>query len=304
MEFENLEEVIKKWQEYLMHIRKYSPHTLLAYQTDLRNFLGFINDYRGKILNLEEILALKLTDFRAWLAHQQAKKLNRRSSVRYISVIRHFYRFLKREKYGGNQAIGILKNPKISVPLPRPIHQTVVQELIQTPAFEQDEWLVKRDEALFTLLYGAGLRLGEALSLTVDSLPLDKELRIQGKGKKQRIVPLLPIVRERLERYLQICPFVLREHLFLGKQGKVLNPGVVQRQMRRLRAIWGLENTATPHALRHSFATHLLAEGADLRSVQELLGHSSLGTTQHYTAVEDEALMRVYQNAHPRFHKK
>lgn len=299
---EILKQLLQQWQDYLTHERQYSVHTLLAYQDDLKSFIAFIQNHHGQPLTVQNLLELTLSDFRSWLAHHHKSQKNRRSIVRYISVIRHFYRFLSREGYGQNLAIQGLKNPRVPLSLPRPISQDIAKVLVQTPAqVFQDDWVTKRDIALFTLLYGAGLRLNEALTLPSLSLPLGPELKIEGKGRKQRIVPLLPIVRERLEQYIQACPFGLKNYLFLGKQGKRLNPSVVQRQMRRLRPLWGLEKTATPHALRHSFATHLLAEGADLRTVQELLGHESLATTQHYTAVEDATLLKTYQQAHPRY---
>ncbi len=220
-----------------------------------------------------------------------------------MSTLRNFFRFLDRGGLVHNPAVKAVKTPRLPKPVPKALDETDAKAAITTVAELQDEpWLAARDTALLILLYGCGLRIGEALSLTCADMPKSDVLRVIGKGRKERIVPVLPIVRDAVRAYRDICPFAPEDNapLFVGKRGKALNPGVVQRQMRRLRALLGLAETATPHALRHSFATHLLAQGGDLRTIQELLGHASLSTTQRYTVVDEAHLTRVYRASHPR----
>ena len=253
------------------------------------------------------MLALKAADFRAWLAAQHRRGLARRSAVRALAAVRSFYRFLDRQHGRHNPAAAALRTPRLEQRLPRPLAEAQIEVLLEEPTdADLAPWVVRRDLALFLLLYGAGLRIGEALGLeraAVGDVPAAlRSLTVTGKGGKQRLVPILPAIAEALADYLESCPHPLHRGapLFVGVRGKRLQSAVVRRRMQHLRRLAGLPENATPHALRHSFATHLLAGGADLRVIQELLGHASLSTTQGYTAVEGERLLKLYHRAHPR----
>jgi integrase/recombinase XerC len=231
------------------------------------------------------------------------KSLQAPSRARAVAGVRSFFRWLDRSGQLHNNAIELLKLPKSQRRLPRPVSENDARDIVALAKNnEAENWVGLRDEALFTLLYGAGLRISEALSLTHGGLSLRDRITVTGKGNKQRNVPLLPMVREILEKYLKICPFPQggKDPVFVGVRGEVLNPAIAQRHLRKLRGQLGLPDSVTPHALRHSFATHLLASGADLRSLQELLGHSSLSTTQLYTKIDAAQLAKAYQAAHPR----
>jgi integrase/recombinase XerC len=246
-----------------------------------------------------------LSDFRAFLAERARGGAGKTTRARQLSALKTFFRFLDRTGRLHNGAISVTRGPKLGRRLPRPIGEGAAQRLIEVAeSLPEQDWVGLRDKALFLVLYGAGLRLGEALSLKPQDLPGENApLRITGKGRKMREVPLLPVVREAIDRYRRACPHVLGagEPLFRGVRGGALNPAVAERQMRGLRAsVPGLDESATPHALRHSFATHLLDAGADLRAIQDLLGHASLATTEGYTAVDTARLMEVYAAAHPK----
>jgi integrase/recombinase XerC len=241
-------------------------------------------------------------DYRAYLAHRAAR-LERSSIARGLSVVRTFLRFLERRGLAASPALAVLRAPRLPQSVPKPLSVADAAEIVDAPtALVVSVWQAKRDIALLTLLYGCGLRLSEALGLKRAEAPGDNPLTITGKGRKQRMVPVLPAVREAIVDYLAACPYALAADgpLFVGARGGPLSPRVVQRQMQALRSALGLPETATPHALRHSFATHLLGGGGDLRAIQELLGHASLSTTQRYTSVETERLLAVYEAAHPR----
>ena len=294
---------ISQWRGWLAGEKRASPHTLDGYARDLAAFVTFLLGHLGAEADLAALAALKPTDFRAFLAARQADGLGRSSMARLMSTLRGFYKYLDRHDLVHNPAITAVKSPRPPKSLPRPLAADEAIEALSTAGQLHDEpWLAARDVALFTLLYGCGLRLGEALSLQKRDIPVGEAMTITGKGRKQRVVPVLPIVRQAIGEYTALCPHPLAatSPLFVGARGGKLNPGVVQRQMRRLRMLMGLPDSATPHALRHSFATHLLAGGGDLRTIQELLGHSSLSTTQRYTHVDAERLSRVYRDAHPR----
>ena len=294
---------VEGWRAWMAGERRLSPHTLAGYEQDLDGFLDFLAGHLGGAPGLAELRALKPADFRGWLARRAAGGIGAASRARGLSAVRSFFRYLKRRGLAGNDALAAVRTPKLPRALPKPLAPGEAFELIEEAGGIDDEpWVARRDVALFTLLYGCGLRLGEALGLCRGEAPAGGTLVVLGKGRKQRIVPVLPVVRAAVADYLAHCPYRLRaeDPLFVGKRGGPLNPGVAQRQMRRLRALLGLPETATPHALRHSFATHLLGGGADLRSIQELLGHASLSTTQRYTGVDAERLMQVYRAAHPR----
>lgn len=291
------------WQNWLSAERRASPHTVAAYGRDLAAFFTFLTPYRGGIPALPDLADLQPADFRAWLAQRTQDGLSRPSIARALSTLRGFFKFLERTGRVENAALKTLRSPRLPKQVPRPLTESDAVETLSTAAELQEEpWLAARDVALFSLLYGCGLRLGEALSLRVADRPHGDTLRVMGKGSKERIVPVLPLVRDAITAYLAQRPDGSPDDsaLFIGARGGDLNPGVVQRQMRRLRALLGLGERATPHALRHSFATHLLSNGGDLRTIQELLGHTTLATTQRYTQVDTGQLTRVYQSAHPR----
>jgi integrase/recombinase XerC len=294
---------VGEWRDWLAHERRASPHTLDAYQRDLAAFLEFVSAHLGGLPTLSDLAKLEAADFRSWLARRAAGGLARSSTARALSVVRSFFRFLDRSGRVSNPAIAGVRTPAGPRPVPRALTAADALDLVEAAAGTHPApWICARDSALFLLLYGAGLRIGEALSLTQRQAPKGGTLTVTGKGNKQRIVPILPLIADAVAAYRAACPFKPKPEapLFLGARGGALNPGVVQRTMRGLRATLGLPATATPHALRHSFATHLLANGGDLRTIQELLGHASLSTTQRYTAVDAAGLIRVYDKAHPR----
>jgi integrase/recombinase XerC len=295
--------VIDDWRTWLSAERRVSDHTADAYGRDLAAFLTFLAGHQGNEPGLDDLAGLKPTDFRSYLAHRANSRIARSSIARGMSTLRNFFRFLDRTGRVHNPAVNTVKTPRLPKTVPKALDENEALDAIRTAGELYDEpWLAARDTALLLLLYGCGLRIGEALSLSCGDTPKTDTLRVIGKGRKERIVPVLPIVRDAVTAYRDICPFAndSSKPLFVGKRGKALNPGVVQRQVRRLRALLGLADTATPHALRHSFATHLLAKGGDLRTIQELLGHASLSTTQRYTVVDAARLTKVYDAAHPR----
>ena len=292
-----------RWRSWLQDERRVAAKTIESYSFDLQNLFHFLTAYRGQQLTLSVLASLTLTDFRAWLAHNASHEISAASRARAVAGVRNFYRWLDRSGQLHNDAIDLLKTPKTPRRLPRPVTESQAQEIVNLAADSTPEtWTGLRDEALFTLLYGAGLRIGEALTLTRDAITSSGRLTVTGKGNKQRNVPLLPIVHATIEKYLASCPYALKsgQPLFVGARGEQLNPAVAQRNLRALRRQLGLPDSVTPHALRHSFATHLLASGADLRSLQELLGHSSLSTTQLYTQIDAQQLSNTYRAAHPR----
>jgi integrase/recombinase XerC len=292
--------------DWLAHERRASPKTVDAYRADLAEFLRFLTDHLGTEPDLAALDRLSQTDLRAWLAHAALPKgrtpgLSNSSRARHLSAVRSLFRWLARHHGILNPAPTLLGTPRAKQPIPRALTPAdaiaVTEDATQA---EEPAWQA-RDTALFTLLYGAGLRIAEALSLDVGDLAHDGPLRITGKGGKQRLVPLLPAVRGALQDWLRCHPDRSPDSpLFVGLRGGRLNPGVAQRTMRVYRQGAGLPSHATPHALRHSFATHLLAGGANLRSIQELLGHASLSTTQRYTDVDEAGLMAVWRKTHPR----
>ena len=303
----DLAAAVARWRRWLADERRASAHTLDAYGRDLAGFLAFLAEHLGGQPGLADLGALRTADFRSWLARRASDGLSAASRARALSVVRGFFRFLDREGLAHNPALAALRTPKQQRPAPRPLTVDqaraaveAVGELGSTP------WIGKRDRALIALLYGAGLRIGEALGLDRGALPSagrgDAAIVITGKGDKQRVVPLLAVVRAAIADYLAACPYEVGDDgpLFVGARGGRLNASVVQARLRMLRGFLGLPANATPHALRHSFATHLLAEGGDLRTIQELLGHASLSTTQRYTEVDAESLLRVYDAAHPK----
>jgi integrase/recombinase XerC len=301
----NAREALAAWLEHLAHERRASPRTLEAYGFAGARYLTFLEQHRGEALALADLGAMTAGEIRAWLAHlrQGDHPLSPRSLSQALSAIRGFHGFLDRRLDTPNAAIALVRGPKVQPGAPRPVSEDQARGLIAEPALDADreDWEAARDEAVLTLLYGCGLRISEALSLKRADVPLSSTLRITGKGSKTRIVPVLPAVRQAIDAYLAAAPFALApdEPLFRAKRGGALSPRHVQATVQILRSRLGLPASATPHALRHSFATHLLGAGADLRSIQELLGHASLSTTQRYTQVDAAALLSAYSKAHP-----
>lgn len=297
---------IGDWLSWLTHEKRVSDHTYAAYARDLTRFLAFMTEHLGAPPDFTALSGLGAGDFRSYLAQRTNAGIARSSIARGMSVLRSFFRFLDRAGLAHNPAVRAIRSPRLPQATPRPLDPEDALDVIKEVGLLSDEpWIAKRDVALFSLLYGCGLRIAEALGLNRGDLPTGDVMVITGKGGKQRIVPLLPVVISAIEDYLAACPFKGNDRpLFFGARGGRLNPGVVQRQMRRLRAILGLPESATPHALRHSFATHLLSAGGDLRSIQELLGHESLSTTQRYTKVDADRLIKVYDASHPRAREK
>ncbi len=294
---------IERWQATLRDEKRASRHTLSNYTRDLADFLSFLQDHLGEPPTLAALTSLKPADFRGFLARRMQAGLKATSNARALSALRGFFRFLDRQGLANNAHVAALRGPRLPKSVPKALHAEDAAALLDAADLGASApWIEARDRAVLALLYGAGLRIDEALSLDRDVLPLGEMLRVVGKGRKARDVPLLAQVRDLVEAYARQCPFKggTKAPLFLGARGKRLQAGIVQARMRALRAELGLPDTATPHALRHSFATHLLGAGADLRAIQELLGHASLSTTQRYTAVDAERLIDVYAAAHPR----
>ncbi|MDE2008179.1 MAG: tyrosine recombinase XerC [Rhodospirillales bacterium] len=293
------------WLDWLAGERRAARLTVAAYGADLAGFLGFLSRHLGGEANLAALAALRPADFRAWLAQRHADGLTAASRARELAAVRSFFRFLSRRHGVDNPAVRLIATPRATPPAPRALSEPDAAAVAAEIGEAADSAaLAARDIALFTLLYGCGLRIAEALSLDVRDAPPpggSEPLRVLGKGGKERLVPVLPAVRTALAAWLRFHPDRRPEApLFLGARGGRLNPGVAQKVMRDFRRARLLPEHATPHALRHSFATHLLGAGADLRAIQDLLGHASLSTTQRYTAVDEAALLRVWRAAHPR----
>lgn len=294
---------IRKWYGHLLGEKRASPLTLLAYHRDVSGFFEFLCDHLGGPADLEALRRLEIRDFRAFLTHRRAEGLTSRSLARNLSSVRSFFRFLDRAGIVSNPALKALRTPKIPHGIPKPVAENAARAMItETGEIESLPWIAARDAAILTLLYGCGLRISEALGLNREDAPLPEILRITGKGQKERLVPVLPVTRAAVDEYLALCPFGLGpgEPLFVGARGKRIDPRMVRGLVIHLRRRLGLADTVTPHAFRHSFATHLLAAGGDLRAIQELLGHASLSTTQMYTEVESQRLLEIYDKAHPR----
>ena len=296
---------VSNWLEYLAKERRASPRTVEAYGFAARRYVAFLTSHRGESLSVTDLGSVTPGEVRAWLAHlrQLAKPLSPRSLSQALSAIRTFHRYLDRRHDTPNSALSLVRGPRVKPSAPRPVSEDQARGLLAEPGLDpdQEDWEASRDEAVLTLLYGCGLRISEALSLRRSDAPLTASLRITGKGSKTRIVPVLPQVAAAMAAYLGDLPFVLSADapLFRAKRGGPLSPRHVQATVQKLRGRLGLPDSATPHALRQSFATHLLGAGADLRSIQELLGHASLSTTQRYTDVDAAALLSAYSQAHP-----
>jgi integrase/recombinase XerC len=292
--------------EWLAHLRALdgaADNTLKAYSTDISGYLAFLAQHRGGTEGLRGLVTVPQTDMRAWMAHERGRGVGARSLARALSAVKGFTAWLAdREGVDATAALST-RAPKFRRKLPRPLTEEAAMQVLDTVGDKaREEWVSARDTAVVTLLYGCGLRISEALGLTGAAVPLPDVLRIKGKGGKERLVPVLPAAKDAVARYLRLCPYDISATtpLFFGARGGALNPRLISAAMERVRAQLGLPASATPHALRHSFATHLLNAGGDLRAIQELLGHASLSTTQTYTAVDTARLMEVYAKAHPR----
>ena len=291
------------WRDWLSGERRMAVHTQSAYERDLRAFLLFLLDHLGEPPGLRELASLKTIDFRAYLARRRTSGLSATSTARALSTIRTFFRYLERRHAVHNPAIQTVRTPKRPQPLPKALGVAdAARTLEMAEIMAEEPWIAARDAAILCLLYGCGLRIGEVLALNRRDAPKTDVITILGKGGKERMVPVLPAVRAAVVAYQALCPYPgdPEAPLFLGARGKRLQPAVLQRAMRLVRGALSLPQSATPHALRHSFATHLLSGGADLRAIQELLGHASLSTTQRYTKVDGGQLIAVHRNAHPR----
>ncbi|MCB2065057.1 MAG: tyrosine recombinase XerC [Erythrobacter sp.] len=290
--------LLAQWQDHLALARRRSPHTVRAYVATAERLLDAL-----ALEDWQQVADVSTRDLRGHLASRRLDGIGNVSAARELSALKSFVAHA-REQVGAESGTGPrLRGPRVKKGLPRPITPDEATGLVQMVAdMAQEGWTGKRDAAVLLLLYGAGLRIAEALSLKADALPLDETLVVTGKGNKQRVVPLIPVVRQAVSSYAAACPHPLDRGtpLFRGEKGGPLNPGMVQKAMASARKALGLPETATPHALRHSFATHLLGAGADLRSLQELLGHASLGSTQIYTKVDAARMLEAYRNAHPR----
>jgi integrase/recombinase XerC len=296
---------IAHWLKHLGAERRMSPKTVEAYQRDVLQFLGFLSRHLGGAPSLKDLAALTPADVRAFMAARRAAGIGSRSLMRTLAGTRAFARFLERNGKGRVGALAAVRAPKIGKTLPRPLAVTGARAVADPDIAAGDgrePWIHARDAAVLGLLYGCGLRISEALGLKRGEFSARDVLSVIGKGRKQRMVPLIPAVAKLITDYVALCPYDLPEDgpLFVGAKGGPLSPRLVQLAMARLRGALGLPETATPHALRHSFATHLLSRGGDLRSIQELLGHASLSTTQIYTEVDADRLIEAYRSAHPR----
>ncbi|UWQ61778.1 tyrosine recombinase XerC [Leisingera caerulea] len=291
------------WLERLGGLEDASDNTLTAYRGDVTAFLAFMTQHSGGPQGLGALARITTADMRAWMASERSSGTGARSLARKLSAVKTFYRWLAEREGFEPAAVLSARAPKFQKKLPRPLAPEAAKAVLETVELQSDkDWVAARDAAVVTLLYGCGLRISEALGLKGSDAPLPPVLRILGKGKKERVVPVLPAARDAVGRYLELCPHPQEAAapLFRGVRGGALNPRQIQGVMAKTRAQLGLPATATPHALRHSFATHLLEAGGDLRAIQELLGHASLSTTQAYTAVDTTHLMDVYMRAHPK----
>lgn len=297
-----------RWLSHLRAERRLSPKTLEAYARDVRQCLGFLCGHWGMRVTLTRFAALEASDIRAFMAMRRADDIGSRSLMRTLAGLRSFGRFIEREGKGKLGALAAIRAPKVGKSLPKPLPVAAAKRLAdadERAGEEREPWILARDAAVMALLYGSGLRISEALSLKRREVPLPGAgdvVVVTGKGNKTRMVPVLQNVLALIADYVAICPYQLPQDgpIFVGARGGALSARIIQLTMARLRGALGLPDSATPHALRHSFATHLLSRGGDLRAIQELLGHASLSTTQIYTGIDAERLLEVYLNTHPR----
>lgn len=297
---DDLAEAVAEWESWLRDVKRASRHTVVSYQTDLRHFCGFLSAHQGGKVGLKELSALEPRDIRSWLA-SRLDDFEAGSTARALSTVKSFFRWLKRQEKTQNEAVFHVRSPKIKKAVPKALMEEQSSAALAAIGDHEEPWVGKRNLALLTLIYGCGLRISEALAVAPQDIGGDV-LQITGKGNKQRQVPMLPVVNAALADYAAACPYPLEKNapLFRGARGRKLDAAIFQRELKKLRQAINLPDSATPHAFRHSFATHLLSAGGDLRSIQELLGHASLSTTQRYTKVDTRRLMEAYKDAHPR----
>jgi integrase/recombinase XerC len=298
----DLEYEYNNWLNYLSNIKKLSQNSVVSYKNDLSKFFIFFQDYIEKNIGLKEIESIEISEFRSFLTYRRNSEISSNSIARNISALKSFFRFLIKNNKIKESSVFNLKSPKLKKSLPRPINvDLAIQVIKQAEEIEDEKWIGLRNKAILILLYGCGLRISEALSLNYDDVQNEDHILIKGKGEKERIVPMMPYIKKGIENYLEACPkeIISGEALFIGKRFSRLSPRIIQYALEKIRTALSLPETATPHALRHSFATHLLDSGGDLRTIQELLGHSSLSTTQKYTKVETSKLLDIYKKSHP-----
>jgi integrase/recombinase XerC len=296
--------LLAQWLAHLREERRFAANSLDAYQRDVASFLGFLTEHLGGEVKAGDLASLEPRDLRAYLAFRRQGEvaLGDRSISRALAAIRSFYRYLERRHGLVNARLALVRGPKLKRTLPRPVSETAALALIAEAGQADAPWIGARDAALITLIYAAGLRISEALALTGAQAQLPETLRVKGKGGKQRLAPMLAAAREAVARYAALCPHALTPNapLFRAVRGGAMSARMAQALMQQLRTRLGLASSATPHALRHAFATHLLTNGADLRAIQELLGHESLSTTQAYTGLESKKILQIFRAAHPR----
>lgn len=295
--------LIEEWGNSLCGVRRLASRSYEIYLGDIADLMIFLNSYLGEVISIKMISELTTQDLRAWLANRNKREIVLASSARALSAVKSFYHYLDKHLNIHNPAPFNINSPKPDKTLPKALDVPDAKQAVENiKNVGKSLWQGKRDAAILLLLYGAGLRISEVLSLDYEDIPSGDSLRITGKGNKQREVPVIPIIKEALREYIGACPhsFVEKSPLFVGTKGKRLTHGTFWKKVRELGDYLGLPKTATPHAFRHSFATHLLAEGGDLRTIQELLGHASLSTTQRYTKINSSLLLEVHKNAHPR----
>lgn len=298
-----LTDALEAWLAHERAVNGAADNTVRAYHRDVLGFLAFMSDHHGDSHGLGPISRITISDMRSWMAHERGRGVGARSLARALSAVKSFYRWLSDRRGFEPAAVLSTRAPKFHKKLPRPVSEDAARDMIDRVAVDHARpWISARDTAVMTLLYGCGLRISEALGLTGADAPLPATLHIRGKGGRDRIVPVIAAARTAVEDYRARCPYESRpsRRLFLGARGGPLSPRSVQKTVERARTSLGLPATATPHAMRHSFATHLLTAGGDLRAIQELLGHASLSTTQAYTAVDSAHLMDVYSRTHPK----
>lgn len=296
-------DALQAWLDSLSALRGSAANTLTAYGRDVTGFLAFMTEYRGGPQGLGALRDVAVSDMRAWMAAERGQGSSARSLARKLSAVKGLYRWLAEREGFEPTVVLSTRSPKFQKKLPRPLDEDAARAVVELVEVQSAAgWIGARDVAVLTLLYGCGLRISEALGLTGSDVPVPPVLRIVGKGGKERVVPVLPVARDAVAAYVRLCPWPLESGaaLFRGARGGPLNARTIQAVTAKVRGQLGLPSSATPHALRHSFATHLLSAGGDLRAIQELLGHASLSTTQTYTAVDTARLMEVYDRAHPR----
>mgnify|MGYP003122592189 FL=1 len=296
-------DAMQTWLSHERALKNAAKNTLTAYEIDVENFMAFMAHHRDGPPGLEALTGLQTRDMRAWMAHERSGGVGGRSLARGLSAVRTFFRWLEQRHDVDAVRVLATRTPKFTNKLPRPLSETAAVDMIEAVDTQAAEhWIGARDAAVLTMLYGCGLRINEALELTGSDYPLADVMHITGKGEVDRIVPVLSVVKNAVARYVELCPFAIQKDLplFRGLRGGRLNAGLVQKAMRSARMTLGLPATVTPHAMRHSFATHLMNAGGDLRAIQQLLGHETLQSTQGYTAVSNARLLEVYNASHPK----